>query len=875
MSDLTVNIGIDHGTSNSSIAVMEKNGPRVIRSDGPNKVMPSAVFYDHRGREEIGRSAYESIFNLSEEGNGVTGYKLEIGQKKQYKFCRGTKTLTGPELGAKVIQSLLRVYQKDVQIPADAPLPKTCVITVPAKFDDSAREGTREAARRAGLLYYPLLKEPIAASLAYGFAAQDRRAQWLIFDLGGGTLDVSLVFVRNGKMTVPDEGQGGDPHLGGTTFDRYLMDHVITGLERSAKGYVLTGLRRDPRFEQARSRLIWAVEQAKIKLSRDSQATVLVPGILCSDDRGKPVEVDLTVTKEEYETLIKTDVLRAAHICKTVLDNNRLTPQDVDRLILIGGPTKTPLVRQVLSECLGIPLEDSIDPMTAVAEGAALYAGTCEIPDEIWKQIVALGGPRPTVSIDLQYEPSSTIPTAVVCGTVVGLTDPAPGLTVEIRRGDAWSSGQIPVTESGRFECEVMLQEQDRPLRNDFTTVLRDAQGQQLAAVEGPQIWHPYVSTGVLKAVGSLCVAVKGNATEVLIPKGSDLPAHQRKTFETTKLLRKGSTEDVLRIPIMESATNLLGLEDEHADCCYLVGTLTICGNDSRISCDLPEGSAVVVSLDMDESMELKATARVPLLDEDFEATLTSSAYGVTQDQVAKRFELLKNDISEARGLYERRPIDGVGEVFAAMDEMAAMESIAKDLQRAKDGDSRSLNRAYKRVLELAGTLNHIHKLQRNVRIEDRIELLEALVDGLARDELKVAKSDFASGTDNKATLTRVEEALDSLDDKIRLGPCQQICIDLRALAGRRVTPHQHELFDQAAALYDQLVKKVNEKGLSAVTDADLDRINAMRKDLADAYPELPDWRKPVIEIMNKEWVDWRNARFPDSDVRIQQSIIE
>src|SRR5262245_5410095 len=204
-----VTVGIDHGTSNSAVAFIEDDKPVIIKPDGNGLVMPSAVYIDKRGRTLIGATAVQAMMTTgAAEGNGHTGYKLRIGQDDRYEFGAARKVMTAPELGAIVIGKLLQEYRTATNID-----PKACVITVPANFEQSAIEGTRQAARKAGLVYCPFLQEPIAAALAYGFNVSQSRAQWLVFDLGGGTLDVSIVIVRNGEMVVPTEGHAGDTRL--------------------------------------------------------------------------------------------------------------------------------------------------------------------------------------------------------------------------------------------------------------------------------------------------------------------------------------------------------------------------------------------------------------------------------------------------------------------------------------------------------------------------------------------------------------------------------------------------------------------------------------------------------------------------------------
>src|SRR5437588_270286 len=449
MSNRYVSLAIDHGTTNSCIAQMTPQGPRVIPPEADNKILPSAVYYDQRGGLQVGAAARRAIMTTTAvQGQGFTGYKLQIGGDMRYEFAAARKSMTAPELGAVIIQTLLRAHYRSSGVDA-----KACVITIPAKVKQNAVEGTRAAAEMAGLKYYPLIMEPVAAAMCYGFSAKEQHAEWMVFDLGGGTLDVSLVIARRGKLVVPDGGHAGDDNLGGSKFDRELAGYVLEQLE---KNYKLSAFRNNRgKFTNEWGRLLLAVEEAKVRLSSHPEATVELPDPLCRDDQGKDVIVNAVVTRKTYEDLIRPDAERAVQICEMLLKNNRLSASQVERLILVGGPSKTPLIRQLLAERLGIPMESSVDPMTAVAEGAAIYADQIEIP-ETWRA----SEPHPSEGIALRIQYDRQSPAPVYC--TVGMVDGAiqDGMSIEAERLDGgWKSRQIPVDPSGVFTMDLMLKE--------------------------------------------------------------------------------------------------------------------------------------------------------------------------------------------------------------------------------------------------------------------------------------------------------------------------------------------------------------------------------------------------------------------------------
>jgi molecular chaperone DnaK len=847
MSDRYVTVGIDHGTTNSGIAVMEEDRPRVIKPNGLDDVMPSAVYIDKRGRLLVGDAARKATMTGQDgDGNGYTGYKTHIGQDGRYDFAAARKVMTAPELGAVVIGKLLEAYRDEMHH-----TPRACVITVPAKFEQNACDGTRQAARLAGLLYYPLLQEPVAASLAYGFNTRDARAQWMVFDLGGGTFDVSLVLVRDGRMTVPEEGNAGDTQLGGRNFDRELMTYVLGQLSRQ---YRLGGFsEHNPKYRSAWGRLMLAAEEAKIELSRRQETVVEVDGTLCQDERGSDVKVEVAVTRAQYEKMIAPAVERAVTICQMLLKRNRLAAKQLDRLILVGGPTNTPYLRRVLSERLDIPLDTRIDPMTAVAQGAALHATTVEVPEELRPLLVNVppNADAPEVALRVEYGRVSKLPTHWVTGMVEGEAVSG-GLSVEIRRSDGlWSSGTLPIEDGGLFSTEILLIDQKRPTLSRFTTTVFDRSGNILTSVAEPEIWFPYPDVTSRQAT-SLRVAVRGNHADLLIRQGAELPARGTGQYTSARDVRRGSSEDILRIPVLESVTTLLGTEDDHADCCVHVGTLVIAGSDERMTIDLPRGSAIDVTVMTDESREISVLAEVELLDAEFKATFKPEAYEFDIEQVAKRFETLKESLERARKLQAEQPSPEVQEALSIFERQDVIGDIEKDLERAKEGERDARLRAYRRVLELAGTMNQINEMQKEARIRQHIQELTRAVREEDKPHMREIEGDLAAAVSSKdpKAMTAVEQSLHEMDDKVRRQPFGELLLDLFALSGQHVTLQQNEAFQRAEALF----KKIKEKGgMSAMTFEDIQQMEEMHRELMRLHPDLPRLRQRKIEELTMQ----------------------
>lgn len=845
MGSMYVDIGIDHGTTNSAIAIMEKDGPYVIKPDGFSEVMPSVVYMNRRGRAIVGTSAYNAMLESHpEDGDGHTGYKPDIGQGGMYEFRAASAVKSAPELGSMVIGALLKAHQGEF-----GRMPEAAVITVPAKFEQSACEATREAARLAGLKYTAQLQEPIAAALVSGFSCKDERAQWMIFDLGGGTLDVSLVVVRKGQMSVPEKAHAGEVDLGGRLFDRAIYDHVIQQLRRQ---YSLKSFGEGNRkYKPAWGRLMLAIEQAKIGLSSRDEARVEVDS-LCEDERGEPVNVGVPITRKQYEGMIAANVLKTVHICKMLLDRNRLTANDIQRLILVGGPTKTPYVQEVLRSRLRIPFSFDVDPMTAVAQGAAIYASAHEIPDE-YRSLIALPekAQQGAVGIQLQYERASKVPVCEVMGVVEGADKFPGGVTVQIDRKDRrWTSGPLPVDEGGIFSAEVVLDDKEESVLWEFQTTAFDAQGRALASVDEPQIRYPWMDTnGAMKVANSILVQLHGNAVEKLIGEGAHLPARGRSTFQTTKPLHRGGKEDVLQIPLLEAVTHLLGGEDEHADCHLRIGALRILGSDERVHRDVPAGADVDVTVRFDESRNLRVVAYVTLLDEEFEATFESGTFGMKPEDIEERFGQVKELLGSAEELQKAKPDADVGRDLDALKELKTVAGIEHEIRHAREGGQDALSRACRRTLELAGAVNSIRAKQQAARIEHNIERLKRAASGASADTVAKAERDFAAAgrSGDAAQLNRVEENLANLDVHLRLRPLIELFLDCSAFPPTfRGTPEQLQAYREG----EKLVLGIVEGG-GKLEDATADQIALAQRyhdRLMQLWPELPKWRQQDAE---------------------------
>ena len=352
-------IGIDLGTSNSAAAVIEGGKPVIIPSAEGNsiggKAFPSVVAFTKDGQRLIGEPARRQA--TTNPDRTIIAAKRKMGSK--YKYNIDGKEYTPQEISAAILQKIKR--------DAEAFLNDTvteAVITVPAYFDDAQRQATKDAGAIAGLTVKRLVNEPTAAALAYGLDHNQGDRKILVFDLGGGTLDVTILELSNGVFEVLST--NGDTQLGGTDMDNLLIKYIESEFQRT-DGIDLS------KDSMAHQRVREAAEKAKIELSTTTQTDINLPFITATTEG--PKHLNITLTRSKLEQLVEEVVER----CKTPIDNALndadLKRSDIDHIVMVGGPTRMPVIQKLLKDHFGKEPERGVDPMECVAMGAATQAG--------------------------------------------------------------------------------------------------------------------------------------------------------------------------------------------------------------------------------------------------------------------------------------------------------------------------------------------------------------------------------------------------------------------------------------------------------------------------------------------------------------------
>lgn len=818
MTRTTVDYGIDLGTTNSAIAVVDGVHTEIIKNNDDAETTPSAIWIDRRNRLLVGRGAKERSESYPKDT--CAEFKLQMGMADVSKtFAAAGRTMTPEELSAEVLKSLRGDVAQRTGEDIDA-----AVITVPAAFELSACDATKRAAELAGFTHTPLLQEPTAAALAYGFQTTADNVFWLAYDFGGGTFDAAVIQVRDGEFTVVNH--SGDNYLGGKLIDWEIVERLL--IPAAAEQAPVTGLARDAdEWRTAVNSLKLAAERAKIRLSRADTAPISVD---LQDENGRIFPFEYDLRRSDVERLSEPFIVRSINHCRTALSERGLGPGDIEKVLLVGGQTLSPYLRERLADPdagLGIALDHSQDPNTVVARGAAIFAGTQRL------DTVRPAAPPPAgeYAVDLDYSPVGPDTEPFVAGRVTG-GDTA-GMSVEFVNPDGvgWRSGKLALTADGAFAATLLA---ERGRRNTFLIELTDATGtrrpvtpDRIAYTVGTVDTQPPLT----HAVG---IGLENNEVERLMERGTPLPATRRIKLRTTVAVNRGQGSGMIRIPVVEGAY-------DRADRNRFIGRLEI--EHSQVMRDVPEGSLVELTLKIDESRLIVTRAYVPILDEEFEHVLNLQTETVpTYDELSEDAAFEKLRLDELRGRVAELRDERARAVLRRIDEERIVEDV-DGLVSAARNDPDAAATCAKRLRDLKAAADDVEEALRWPELvheaDEMLPAVRRLVEahGSARHEHTFAATDAA-----------IRDAMAAQDADLLRQRLDDLAVlaarvldetgELQYMAFDQLREMRAEMRDPAAAT--RLIAE-GEQAAAAHDDRRLERINDRLRDMLPAPPPPPD----------------------------------
>ncbi|HYO99088.1 MAG TPA: Hsp70 family protein, partial [Pyrinomonadaceae bacterium] len=675
------------------------------------------------------------------------------------------------------------------------------VITVPAAFTALQCEATARAAALAGLGEYPLLQEPIAAAIAYGARPGSQNERWLVFDLGGGTLDVAVVSTRDGRLSVLEH--RGDNHLGGKDIDRLIAQKIF--LPFLAAQYALPDSRADGRLLR---KLAVVAEYAKIELSTSDETIVSLID-LGADAEGKFIEAELSLTRAQVEAEIEPLMSRCLQLASDALAGARVRGADLDRVLLVGGPTQMPFVRRTLGDGLGATVDYSLDPMTVVACGAALYGSTVErAATTAAPAQVAVAAPQ-KLSLRLAFDPVSASLESVVAGKIGGQrANDAREVKIDTDN-NFWTSGWHAVSDN-YFEITLDLQEGKN---NNFQISLRDAQGRALEIepaafavrhglmISAPPLPHT-ISVELVQPDGSIELSP-------VFPRRTLLPAEKTVTYRAAKTLRPSDAETSLAIKLWEGEA----LGEPQAN--NWVGNMHIW--NEHIRRPIPEGAEIQLHIKIDASRLITVEVFVPHLNANF-----SERVYIPQDEEPDYLQLVESVPFEIEAILFRLNLLEDQLLYAGA---AAEEEEGFDFPEVlyEDGESPSAVGATGGAPHNAGAVDNspqgeIDRMRREIEDLD-IEISTQRTHGMSLDA-DAAKGIVERAREIRVRLATLEKRVGGSVKTSRAADAESLTSETREYVENYGTESQKARFTALAREMERASARGDQRGIHKVNSA-------------------------------------------------------
>lgn len=532
-------IGIDLGTTNSAISVYDGEILRLLKSPDQNDVTPSAIFIDKRGNQYIGKRAYDQA--ARSPGGAAILFKRLIGTNTPIKMTTVNRSMSPEECSAEILRALFGYLPEEIRNNSET----GTVITVPAAFNQMQKDATMAAAEMAALGKVAIMQEPVAAVMS---VMRHRKADgvFLVYDIGGGTLDIAIAQSINGRVSLL--AHGGIAMCGGRDFDRLLFDNVVSPWLMN-KFNLPEDFSSNKRYATLRSQANWALEKAKIELSSSEEASIALDDseLRIKDESDEDIYLDITITRSVLNDLISFKIEDSIASARESMEKAGLSPHDIGRIVFVGGPAQYKPLRDKVAFELGIAASTDVNPMTAVAEGAALFAESIDWSTQNRGRKCGRGTLSAGGDLDITFNYQARTPDSKAKVVVILGGKATGGTSFQVDSLDTgWSSGKVELKDGAVIEVPLA-----KPGENVFKVFVFDIAGGSINLTQDKfTISRTAAQIDAIPASHSIGVEALdkiggGTILEYLVREGDQLPQKGKKTFKALESLRAGAAGSI------------------------------------------------------------------------------------------------------------------------------------------------------------------------------------------------------------------------------------------------------------------------------------------------------------------------------------------
>lgn len=755
-----INYGIDLGTTNSAIAKFVKGEVEVFKNpmETGKETLPSVVYYKKdKHKPFIGSGA--RTYLERDSANVFSCFKRKMGTTESYKVKNLNQSKTPIELSAEVLKELKGFVHTGEQVDA-------AIITIPASFGIIQSNATKEAGYLAGFKQVILLQEPIAASLAYSNKHKNERLEnglWMVYDLGGGTFDVALIKIQDGEMKVLDH--EGNNFLGGTDFDNLIVEDLIIPFLNS--NYTFNNFENElksasGKYNSLYYKLLHLSEIAKITLSSKTSTEIDFSDF--HDDNDIEVNISFEIARSEFENLIKSKIGETIDMIKKILHRNSLRSSDIQFILMVGGSTYIPYVRTRVEEILQIRANCDIDPITAIAIGAAYYAGTKEKNFESETHTIS----EDKIKIKFAYQKASQDNEELLACKVDGNTE---GLYYQILREDkGYDSGKkklmnrfsedLPLLPNTYNYFKFKILDEQNNVIETGCEVIGIAQG-KYSVVGQPLSSDICLQTDISPNIDKM---IGNTKLSMYFQKNTILPVKQTKTATLNKTILEGSTEKVYINVLEGSQFNL-------PEANQTIGYLEISG--TMLNGDIYRGDDIDITIEMTESQDLKVTVYISRLNQEFTEVFNPSkrhsSIAKLKEEIITLKEKLDIEISEALKIEDYESANALKSLIRQMDELSTnTKSLSDDDVTASRYQFEDKKRQIAQEIDNATRDKKINSLK-NEYFDDK-DWCERIINENGNDQDQMLFKEIIGREKSFLSSNIPIKIIDAIDDLISLG---------------------------------------------------------------------------------------------------------